>query len=248
MQLQYCAWPEVEAYLEESDGIIVPIGSTEQHGPNGLVGTDALCPQVLAEAAADREGIMVAPTLSIGMAQHHLDFPGSITLRPRTLMAVVYDVIQSLARHGFHHIYFLNGHGGNINTVNAAFAEYYADYSLHKGPGCEAQTRLKMGNWFAGSRVRQIAADRFGDKEGSHGTCSEISLTQYAYPDSIKKVALSPEQAPDGSFRDAVDFRRNFPDGRMGAASGLANPEAGEALFEAGIADLLDEYQAFLKS
>ncbi|MCP1727116.1 creatinine amidohydrolase [Natronospira proteinivora] len=248
MLLQHCAWPEVEAYLEKSTGVIVPIGSTEQHGPNGLVGTDALCPQVLAEAAGEREGIMVAPTLSIGMAQHHLDFPGSITLRPRTLMAVVYDVVQSLARHGFSHIYFLNGHGGNINTVQAAFAEYYSDYSLHKGPSCEAQTRLKMGNWFAGGRVKQISAERFGDKEGSHATCSEISLTQYAYPESIKDVGLSPEQAPEGHFRDAVDFRRQFPDGRIGAASGLANPETGKALFEAGIADLLDEYRAFLDS
>jgi len=248
MRLQLCAWTEVEAYLNHSQGIIVPIGSTEQHGPNGLVGTDALCPQVLAEAAGEREGIMVAPTLSIGMAQHHLDFPGSVTLRPRTLMAVIYDVVQSLARHGFRHIYFLNGHGGNINTVHAAFAEYYSDYSLHKGADCQAETRLKMGNWFAGERVGAVSREQFADKEGSHATCSEISLTQYAFPESIKDVQLDPEQAPYGNFRDAVDFRKKFPDGRIGAASGLANPEAGKLLFEAGIADLLDDYHAFLKS
>lgn len=245
MKLQFCAWPEVEAYLAEQTGIVIPIGSTEQHGPNGLVGTDALCPQALAEAAGEREDIMVAPTLSIGMAQHHLSFPGSITLRPRTLMAVVYDVIQSLARHGFTHLYFLNGHGGNINTVRAAFAEYYADYSLHAGPGCEAGVHLHLGNWFAGSRVRDKAQRLFGDREGSHATCSEVALTQYVWPDSIKRVEMSPEKAPDGGFRDAVDFRRRFPDGRMGSAPAHASPEAGEQLFEAGIADLLEDYRRF---
>src|SRR5690606_10535684 len=54
MRLQLCTWPEVEARLAKSTGIIVPIGSTEQHGPNGLLGTDAICPEVVAEAAAER--------------------------------------------------------------------------------------------------------------------------------------------------------------------------------------------------
>ncbi|MEA5444528.1 creatininase family protein [Gammaproteobacteria bacterium AB-CW1] len=246
MQLRLCSWLEVERYLEASTGIIIPIGSTEQHGPNGLVGTDALCPEVIARAAGEREEIMVAPTLSIGMAQHHLCFPGSVTLRPRTLMAVVYDVVQSLARHGFRHLYFLNGHGGNINTVQAAFAEYYADYSLHETPGCETSTHLHLGNWFAGNRVRALSAELFGDAEGSHATCSEVSLTQYAYPEAIKQVEMSPRRAPSGGFRDAVDFRRNYPDGRVGSDPSLASPEAGEKLFEAGIADLLDDYRQLL--
>ncbi|MDQ2068910.1 creatininase family protein [Natronospira bacteriovora] len=246
MKLQLCSWQEVESYLERHRGIIVPIGSTEQHGPNGLVGTDALCPEVIAHGAGEREGIMVAPTLSIGMAQHHLSFPGSMTLRPRTLIAVVYDVVQSLTRHGFSHIYFLNGHGGNINTVQAAFAEYYADYSLHNAPDCEAPGHLKLGNWFAGQRVKALSAELFGDREGSHATCSEVSLTYYAYPEAIKQVKMSPEIAPNGSFRDAVDFRRRFPDGRMGSDPSLATPEKGKQLFEAGIEDLLEDYQAFL--
>jgi creatinine amidohydrolase len=246
VKLQLCSWPEVESYLKDHHGIIVPIGSTEQHGPNGFVGTDALCPEVIAEAAGEREGIMVAPTLSIGMAQHHLCFAGSITLRPKTLAAVVYDVVQSLVRHGFTHVYFLNGHGGNINTVQSAFSEYYADYSLHPGPGCEAPGHLKLGNWFAGERVRKISAELFGDREGSHATCSEVSLTYYAYPEAIKQVTMTPEIAPSGHFRDAEDFRRKFPDGRCGSDPSLATPEKGQQLFEAGIEDLLEDYRAFL--
>ena len=74
MQLQLATWQEIDTYLEGSKGVIIPIGSTEQHGPLGFIGTDAICPEVIARGVADRIGALVAPTISIGMAQHHLGF------------------------------------------------------------------------------------------------------------------------------------------------------------------------------
>ena len=148
MLLQYATWQEVEEYLKSSTGIIVPIGSTEQHGPNGLIGTDAICPEVVAKGISEREGILIAPTISVGMAQHHLAFPGSITLRPSTLMAVVSDVVESLYRHGFDHIYFLNGHGGNIATVRAAFSEIWSRRSLDGANTEQPTLKMKMHSWW----------------------------------------------------------------------------------------------------
>jgi len=125
MLLQLSTWLEVESYLEQSQGIIIPIGSTEQHGPTGLIGTDALCAEAIAKGVGKQVGAMVAPTLNVGMALHHTAFPGTISLRPSTLIQVILDYVTCLARAGFRQFFFINGHGGNIATLKAAFAETY---------------------------------------------------------------------------------------------------------------------------
>lgn len=245
MQLQLCSWPEVQDYLTRSTAIIVPIGSAEQHGPNGLIGTDALCPEVLGRAVGDETGALVAPTIAVGMAQHHLGFPGSITLRPSTLLAVIQDQVNSLARHGFDSFYFLNGHGGNVATVTAAFSEVYAESSLGKAGHNRPSLRCKLRNWWEAEGVMAISRRRFGAAEGSHATCSEVSLTQYAFPDHIKQAEMSPEIAPNGPIRDAEDYRRRFPDGRIGSNPALASPEAGEEIFHAAVKGLCADFNSF---
>ena len=242
MQLQLSTWQEVEAYLERATAIIVPIGSTEQHGPNGLIGTDAICPEVVARAVGEEEDALVGPTISVGMAQHHLAFPGSITLRPSTLIACVSDYVESLARHGFDAIYFLNGHGGNIATLTAAFSEIYAQASLGR---TERRVRLNLTNWWDGAGVRQISRELFAGVEGSHATPSEVSLSYFAYPEAVKSAVLEPRVAPSGRFRDAEDYRRRFPDGRIGSDPSGASPEAGERLFHAAVRDVGMDFRAF---
>ena len=156
MLLHLETWPAVEDYLRRSRGIVIPIGSTEQHGPNGLIGTDAICAEVVARGLGEAAEALVAPTIAVGMAQHHLAFAGSMTLRPSTLIAVVRDCIASLARHGFRGFYFVNGHGGNIATLSAAFSEIYADASLASADNAPA-LRCRLRNWWQAPAVAALA-------------------------------------------------------------------------------------------
>jgi creatinine amidohydrolase len=242
MQLHTASWPEVEAYLERSTGILIPIGSTEQHGPTGLVGTDAICPEVIAREAGELGGIMVGPTFNVGVAQHHLGFAGSMTLRPSTMIAAINDWIDSLHRHGFTHIYFINGHGGNIATIQAAFAESYANWSLD-ADACPY--RLKLSNWWELSGVGDVCRSIFPVADGSHATASEISVTYYAYPGAVKDAKLEPKVAPVGGFADAADYRARFPDGRIGSDPSGATAEKGAKIVAAAREALVREAQAF---
>ena len=246
MQLHLSTWREVEDYLARSTGIIVPIGSTEQHGPNGLMGTDAICPETIARRVGDETGAMVAPTFNVGVAQHHMAFAGTITLRPSTMIAAMRDWVESLARHGFTRFYFLNGHGGNIATVQAAFAEIYGERSLAPVGANRPTVRCTLRNWWMLPGVRRLTHDLFGDKEGSHATPSEVSVTYFAYPEAVKQVSFGPA-APSGPILDAEDFRRRHPDGRMGSDPSIATPELGGRLVEAASREIADDYSQFVR-
>jgi creatinine amidohydrolase/Fe(II)-dependent formamide hydrolase-like protein len=244
MLLSFSTWPEIERRLEASRTVVVPIGSNEQHGPTGLLGTDWQCPEIIAHAAhaSAPDDILVAPTFSIGMAQHHLGFPGTITLRPSTFMAAIQDWVSSLTRHGFDRIYFLNGHGGNVATIEAAFAEIYAHWSFRRE---RAPFILKLRNWWELPGIQKLAIRQFPSGHGSHATPSEIAITQAAYPHAIKAENYAPQIAPTGPIRDALDYRARFPDGRIGSDPGQATPEKGQALIDACVPALLRELAEF---
>ena len=244
MLLQLSTWPEIEEFLGRSKTIVVPIGSTEQHGPTGVLGTDWLCAEIIARELHRRSSadILVAPTFNVGVAQHHLGFAGSITLRPSTFIAAICDWASSLAHHGFERIYFLNGHGGNIASIEAAFAEFYARYSFGRE---RCPVVLRLGNWWKLPGVMTLANAQFPVGHGSHAEPSEIAVTQWAYPEACKHAALTPQIAADGPIRDAIDFRARYPDGRMGSDPSTASPEKGGALVQMAVEGLRHELRAF---
>jgi creatinine amidohydrolase len=244
MQLALATWQEVEEYLRAQRGIIVPIGSVEQHGPNGLIGTDHLDAEFVARGVGDAIGCMVAPTLAYGMSQHHLGFAGSATLRPSTLMLVVRDVVVSLSRHGFERFFFINGHGGNVATVTAGFDEVYAENSLGTD---RPPVKCRMTFWSHGPRAKKLADELYGDSNGSHATAAEVSLSYFYQPGAIKQAQMHPKVAPkSGGFFEAADYRKRFPDGRIGSDPSLSTKEHGELLYHAAVEDMVEAYRAFL--
>jgi len=247
MLLHLCTWLEVENYLQNSQGIILPIGSTEQHGPTGLLGTDAICAEAIAHAVGEATGSLVTPTINVGMALHHTAFPGSISLRPSTLILVIRDTLLSLARAGFEKFFFINGHGGNVATLKAAFAESYATLADLRLPNAD-QVQCQVHNWYMSMPVYQLARELYGDKEGSHATPSEVALAQYVYPEAIKQAPLSSEVSSQHKIYGAADFRRRYPDGRMGSDPSLATPEHGKQLYERAVRSLSQAYIDFLQA
>lgn len=246
MLLHLSTWPEVEAYLTRSQGIILPIGSTEQHGPSGLIGTDALCAEAVAKGVGDATQALVGPTINVGMALHHTGFPGSMSLRPSTLMALVQDYLKPLVGYGFTRFFFINGHGGNVATLKAAFSETYAALAEAQSPQAGA-VRCTVANWYLCRSVYSLAKELYGDQEGSHATPSEVALTQYLYPEAIKRVPLDPTVAPVGfPIYSAIDFRQHYPDGRMGSNPALATPDHGKQFYDAAVQELAQEYLNFL--
>jgi creatinine amidohydrolase len=247
MQLHLCTWLEVETYLQRSQGIILPIGSTEQHGPTGLIGTDAICAEAIAQAVGDSTQALVAPTINVGMALHHTAFPGSMSLRPSTLIAVIRDYLTPLARAGFTRFFFINGHGGNVATLKAAFSEVYAHLADLGIPQAD-QVRCQVSNWYMCASVHKLARELYGDAEGCHATPSEVAVTQYIYPQAIKQTPLNPTVSQDHRIYSAADFRRRYPDGRMGSNPALATPEQGKQFLELAVKELSRHYLEFLAS
>ncbi|MDS3860301.1 creatininase family protein [Thermosynechococcaceae cyanobacterium BACA0444] len=245
MLLHLSTWPEVATYLETSTGIILPIGSTEQHGPTGLIGTDAICAELIAKGVGEDTNALVAPTLNVGMALHHMEFPGSMSLRPSTLILVIRDYLVGLVQAGFTKFFLINGHGGNIATVKAAFAETYATVADLGLPQANL-VQCHLANWFMVGAVIKRARELYGDQEGSHATPSEVAVTQFAYPATIKQAPLTTPVNRDHAIYGAADFRQRYPDGRMGSNPGLATPEHGQELYQLAVTELSKSYRQFL--
>ncbi|HZR91775.1 MAG TPA: creatininase family protein [Gaiellaceae bacterium] len=185
--LERMTWPEVEARIDAGvDAVLVPIGTTEQHGPHLPLDTDCFIARSLATRAAElgeREGvsILVAPTLNVTLSWYHMQFPGSLRLSTATFLQVFREVCDSLAEHGFDNLVAVNGHGGNAAALTVA-ANHYLETTGR---------RVFLVQWW------DLAADALAAVEGPmiHAEEAETSLA----------LALGQRVELDRATRDAWD-------------------------------------------
>jgi creatinine amidohydrolase len=179
--------PEVEAFLRDHDTVIVPVGSTEQHGPHGPLLTDVLVPQEVARRVAPRVGAVVAPSINYALSYPHAGFVGVVHIRIATFMSLIEDVAVSLATAGFRRIVFLNGHYDNTYAIAYACAA--------------ARDRLPDGtvtfpiNYWDGMSADE-AAEFFGPDTGLHANRGETSAVLAINPDLVDMERANAEMPP----------------------------------------------------
>jgi creatinine amidohydrolase len=116
------AYPDIRAYLERDDIILIPMASLEQHGPHLPLSTDTVTAYEVSKRAADQADVLYTPTVWTGYSPQHMRGPGqgmgTITIRAETLNSLLYDIARSLIHHGFNKLVFVNGHGSNVKVID----------------------------------------------------------------------------------------------------------------------------------
>ena len=167
-------WPEMNEAIAQQKLVILPTGSTEQHGPHLPLDVDLLlCESVCLEVgrrAADR--VLVLPPIPYGLNMHHIDFPGTIHIEPDVFIAFCLNVTKSVAYHGFQKILIVNGHGSNgplvdliarktvLETQSLCFATLYANFLLEAFEKVRESKVLAHADEFETSIYLHLAADR----------------------------------------------------------------------------------------
>ena len=179
--------PEVEAFLRDHQTVIVPTGSTEQHGPHGPLLTDVLVPVEVARRVAAGAGALVAPSINYGLSYPHAGFTGVVHLRIATFMALIEDVAVGLATMGFRRIVFLNGHYDN--TLAIAYACANAAPRLPDG------ARAYPINYWDGMTAYE-AGEYFGPTTGLHANRAETSAVLAIDPAFVDMDRANAEMPP----------------------------------------------------
>ncbi|MDI5935896.1 creatininase family protein [Halomonas kalidii] len=238
-------WPEVEEALTTVRMAIVPVGAHEQHGPHMNESCDAVLATEMAKrlAAVLHPQVVVTPTVNMGVSPHHLNFPGTISLRPETLLAVLRDMVTSLQRHGIDKVLFLNSHGGNQGTLGLACASFAQELGIE----CYyAKTTVAAKN----ALKEHIHSPLYG-----HSCEREVSEAYYLAPYLVRPERLVKGDIVDGGrweglrpgspiqgFYRYEEMTRN---GCIGDAT-KASYEIGEAIVEEALAGLAAAVRALL--
>ena len=179
--------PELEAFLRQHQTVVVPVGSTEQHGPHGPLLTDTIMPTEVARRIAPEVGAAVGPSLPYGLSYPHKGFTGVVYLRMSTFAALIEDLCQQYARMGFRRIVFLNGHYDNTYAI--AYACAAAGETMPEG------TYAFPINYWDGITPEE-AAEFFGPESGLHANRGEMSGVMAVNPALIDLDAANAEMPP----------------------------------------------------
>jgi len=236
MKLADLHWPEVTRLEKESIVAVVPVGSMEQHGPHLPFQVDVFISSRLAEDVEKRiPEILLLPPIWTGVSAHHMDFPGTITIRARVFMDLLHDICASLHHHGIRRIVLLNGHGGNRASLEVLGQEIFVEFGL---------TIYTLAYWdLVPDLVKSL---KMTESSGmGHSGELETSLMLYLAPDLVMQkdipqavLGIAPP-GPKDRMKHYVNMKEHSQEGVIGSPS-AATSEIGEKLYK-GVLTALEQ-------
>jgi creatinine amidohydrolase len=230
-------WPDLDEYFDAESLALVPLGSTEQHGPHLPLGTDHLIAEGFAREVAERTGYLCTPTIDVGVSPHHKQFTGTTWVDAPEFRDYVESFTRNLAYHGIDRVIYVNAHGGNVDPLREV------------GRRLRDEEVLYAIEWMWDESIPDLVDDLF-EQNGPHGGPKETAMIQHLAPELVHDDRL--EAARDGGIPDveAADTRkfgsRTFYDAADNTENGVlgdqtdATAEKGAELFEAASDQLVN--------
>jgi creatinine amidohydrolase len=230
-------WPELGDYVAAESVAVVPLGSTEQHGPHLPLATDHLIAEALAREAADRTDVLCTPTVNVGVSPHHRQFHGTMWVDPPQFRDYVESMTRNLAYHGIDRVVYVNAHGGNAQHLREVGRRLRDDGTMY------------AIEWMWDESIPDLVEEVF-EHNGPHGGPKETAMIMHVAGELVREDRL--EDARDGGLVDLDDSTnymthgaRTFYDAVENSENGVfgdqtdATPEKGERLFEAAADQLV---------
>jgi creatinine amidohydrolase len=198
--LQEMSWTDVAEYLKTSDMVIIPLGSTEQHGPHMPLGTDFYEAVGMSKMISAKTGVVVAPVLLSGYSVYHSGFAGSLSLKPETMEQVLFETAEMLMKYGFRRFLFFNYHGGNQIVESKV---------IHRINHTTEACAVAIG---AGASFQTYSDDIPGVYD-THAGINETSIMLYLKPELVNmEKAEKPKFKASPKIQEIIDMGRENPE------------------------------------
>lgn len=193
--LERISWWQARQLLQSSKVALIPVGSTEQHGPHLPLGTDFLTAQALAQAVARDLNLICTPVVPVGVSEHHRQFWGTLWVSPETFRRYMREIAQSVAAHGVRRIVFVNGHGGNNAALHEICRELRAENIF-----------AIVWAWWLDPEVQKLTNELFRSR-GTHAGAIETSIVLALDPHLVDHSQI------DAAARGASEIYATSKDG-----------------------------------
>lgn len=236
--LHNMSWMEAKEYFRTSDIAILPVGSNEQHGPANPLGTDHFIAKVLAEEAAKRTGVVCLQVVPFGVSGNHRQFPGTVFISPEVFKEYIGDICMSLHYFGVNKIVVINGHGGNLSTLQELARRVRNDGVF-----------MTVFEWWPAAA--KLLPSLFTAEERRHACAEETSMNLFVHPEAVDmskamNVQLKTHPAVgEGIFLplDTIDETISGVFGKQSEASA----EKGKMIFDAALKELCNHIEKVKK-